>query len=403
MKKILLLTVVALSITSVNAQIKVLSNGKVGINCSSPLEQLQIGDRFTFHNGSVKLLGYNHYWDGSNSKRIVADQVALLKFEPNGDIRFVFADSSSAGSTISSFTDGLWLKNNGNAVLGGIEYGKLSVTNSSTVITSYANHSFDYGYGVLSKVDRNRTKAFAIISSLEPLVDQYTVDGRGNVWARSVTSYSDLSLKENIEEIDSPLQKVLQLNGIYYTFKVPELSVESELNTGNSDEAPKRCMGFIAQEVEETVPEVVNTNENGLKGIEYQNLVALLVEAIKELEVQVATLENEVDNCCNSFDIQNKNTEIDDNESNLNGCYLIQNRPNPFNQETVISYSVPIKRAHASILFFDMNGKLITSKVIDTDKKSIIISSTEFMPGMYFYSLIVNGEEVDTKKMILTE
>ncbi|MDD4236611.1 MAG: tail fiber domain-containing protein [Bacteroidales bacterium] len=382
------------------SQIKVDNNGKVGINCSSPLERLQIGDRFTIHNGVSKVIGYNFYWDGSNSKRIISDEVSLLKFEPNGDIKFSFAGSGSAGSTITSFTEGFVFLNNGNAILGGAtEYGKLNVKYNSTVITAYADHSSDWGYGIVSLVNRINTKAIVVKHNLN---DRFIIYGDGDTWAYDYTKLSDISLKENIEAIDSPLEKVLQLNGIYYTYKVPVLSEDALPNTVISDEIPKRYMGFIAQEVEETVPEVVNTNENGIKGIAYQDLVALLVEAIKELEAQLTTLRYEVDNCCNSIEPQNKNQDTNGNKGNIEDCYLLQNQPNPFNSVTVISYFVPIENASASMLFFDMNGKLILTKNLDINADSLRISSGELMPGMYFYTLIVNSVEVDTKKMILT-
>ncbi|MDD4236613.1 MAG: T9SS type A sorting domain-containing protein [Bacteroidales bacterium] len=108
------------------------------------------------------------------------------------------------------------------------------------------------------------------------------------------------------------------------------------------------------------------------------------------------------DNCCNSIEPQNKNQDTNGNNGNIEDCYLLQNQPNPFNSVTVISYFVPIENASASMLFFDMNGKLILTKNLDINADSLRISSGELMPGMYFYTLIVNSVEVDTKKMILT-
>jgi hypothetical protein len=80
----------------------------------------------------------------------------------------------------------------------------------------------------------------------------------------------------------------------------------------------------------------------------------------------------------------------------------LQNKPNPFNKQTVIDYNV-VEEGSASILVFDMNGKLLkTIPVKIPGKGSITINANDFNPGMYYYSLIVNDKEVDTKKMILT-
>ena len=93
------------------------------------------------------------------------------------------------------------------------------------------------------------------------------VDANGNV----VNNASDITLKENIETIVSALDKVKQLRGVSFNWK--------DKNSGGD----KTKIGFIAQEVEEIVPELVYTYENGIKVVYYKDVCALLVEAIKEL------------------------------------------------------------------------------------------------------------------------
>jgi hypothetical protein len=87
-----------------------------------------------------------------------------------------------------------------------------------------------------------------------------------------VCAYSDVTLKDNIEIISDPLTKVLKLRGVTFTRK--------DLDDN------KTHMGVIAQEVEEVIPEVVITNEDGIKTVAYGNMVGLLIEAVKELTVQ---------------------------------------------------------------------------------------------------------------------
>lgn len=80
---------------------------------------------------------------------------------------------------------------------------------------------------------------------------------------------SDARLKENIREIDSPLERVLQLHGVTFDWKDPAKG--------------KNQLGLIAQEVETVFPEVVTTSQKtGLKSVAYATLVGALVEAIKE-------------------------------------------------------------------------------------------------------------------------
>ena len=91
------------------------------------------------------------------------------------------------------------------------------------------------------------------------------------------TDVSDASLKENVISIDSALDKVAQLNGRYFTWI-------------SEDQSDDRQIGFIAQEVETIVPEVVTTSDPGVKGISYGKLTALLVEAIKEQQIIIDDL-----------------------------------------------------------------------------------------------------------------
>ena len=94
------------------------------------------------------------------------------------------------------------------------------------------------------------------------------------------TDASDRRLKENITDIDQSLEKVLTLRGITYNWK--------------TDETKEQRIGLIAQEVEEVLPEVVFTNEvDGFKGVRYQEIVALLIEAIKEQQTAFNRLNQE--------------------------------------------------------------------------------------------------------------
>jgi len=83
---------------------------------------------------------------------------------------------------------------------------------------------------------------------------------------------------------------------------------------------------------------------------------------------------------------------------------LEQNQPNPFHQETVINYYLAEQTNQATIFIYDMNGKQIESfNLQDKGNQSLTIQKNKLQAGMYYYSLIVNGKEIATKKMILTQ
>jgi len=98
----------------------------------------------------------------------------------------------------------------------------------------------------------------------------------GEVDATDFNSTSDENLKENIQTLNNSLEKVLQLRGVSFNWK----------------ESGESSVGMIAQEVEEIVPEVVSTRENGFKSIGYGKLIGLLIEAIKEQQETINKLKS---------------------------------------------------------------------------------------------------------------
>lgn len=103
---------------------------------------------------------------------------------------------------------------------------------------------------------------------------------------------SDSSLKRNIATIDSSLNKVVNLRGVRYQYK--PFSAEEERLYDSLPGLGYRY-GFIAQEVENVLPEVVKDMPDGTKAITYTDLIAVLVEAIKQQQAQINQQQTEID------------------------------------------------------------------------------------------------------------
>ena len=115
----------------------------------------------------------------------------------------------------------------------------------------------------------------------------YCEDDGSWVSEGDITAFSDASLKENVITINSALDKTLKLRGVYYTRKDKKDNI--------------RKVGVIAQEVQEILPEVVKsqhdvTKNNTILSVDYGNITALLIEAIKELNAKVEDLQNQLAN-----------------------------------------------------------------------------------------------------------
>jgi hypothetical protein len=94
---------------------------------------------------------------------------------------------------------------------------------------------------------------------------------------------SDERLKENIQPIENALSKIELISGNTYDWK--EGYDEIHPHKGND-------VGVIAQEVEKVLPQVVTNRDNGYKAVNYEKIVPLLIEAIKELSAKINRLEN---------------------------------------------------------------------------------------------------------------
>jgi hypothetical protein len=107
--------------------------------------------------------------------------------------------------------------------------------------------------------------------------DIFVIDNSGNVTASgTVTANSDIRLKDNIELIENPIEKLEKIRGVSFTRK-------------DQDDKEQRHIGVIAQEVEEVLPELIRECD-GIKSVAYGNLTAVLIEAIKELKNEVDEL-----------------------------------------------------------------------------------------------------------------
>jgi hypothetical protein len=96
-------------------------------------------------------------------------------------------------------------------------------------------------------------------------------------------SMSDQTLKKDVINIDNALEKVLKLNGVYFNW----------IDTQRFKD--KRQAGFIAQNVESVIPELVESNIDGIKSVNYSQCVSLLVEAMKEQNEIIQQLKKDIE------------------------------------------------------------------------------------------------------------
>ena len=115
----------------------------------------------------------------------------------------------------------------------------------------------------------------------------YKLHVNGRLKTNGINETSDQRLKRNIETIDASLASVQQLRGVTYEWRQDEFP---EMNFAGGKQ-----YGVVAQEVERVLPDLVETDSEGYKSVQYTQLVGVLIEAIKTQQTQIEALQLELD------------------------------------------------------------------------------------------------------------
>ena len=192
------------------------------------------------------------------------------------DIYAPKADPATSGAT-SNGNLRLGASNTGNHVL---DFG---VSSSSTY--SWMQARDRTAYGTFYNLLLNPNGGNVGIGTTAPTTKLYV---NGDITANSIAGTSDIRFKTNIRPVVNALDKVKALRGVYFNWNQKAFP-EKEFGAQNE-------LGFIAQEVEKIVPEIVSKDNtaDAYRSVKYDKLVALLVEAIKEQQKQIDSLKIKV-------------------------------------------------------------------------------------------------------------
>jgi hypothetical protein len=220
------------------------------------------------------------------------------------------------------------------------------------------------------------------------MIERWYLDGNGKAY----TTLNNSNM-QNATSLKNALERITALNGISYEVKPNPQARTKTTQSQKNIETTVPTTGFMPRELEAILPEAVATDELGNKFANYDAIIPFLVEAIKSQQMQIDSLKSLSRNRQNSTAVL------------LNsGAVLYQNTPNPFQENTSITFYLPEPVQRASVYVYNMQGILLREyKVANRGHASIEITGGELMPGMYLYSLIADGKEIDTKRMILSQ
>ena len=246
------------------------ASGTVAISATSPITLSAAGD---IGLGTVPIA------NGGTNSTTAADARTALGLAIGTDVQAYDAELAALAGLTSAADKGIYFSGSGTAAT--FDLGSVSRTFlAATVIGNSAGSQRK-----LLGVDNDDDVQFDSLGV--GIVPSGTT---GEIRATdNITAYfsSDVALKENISTIDNALEKLKQLNGVMFDW-----SQEYMDKRGGEDGyfVKKRDTGIVAQDVEKVLPEIVRTKQDGFKGVQYDKLAGLIIEAIKELSDKIDTL-----------------------------------------------------------------------------------------------------------------
>lgn len=235
------------------------------------------------------------------------------------------------------------------------------------------------------------TGALDKLSDVTPVSYVLNLGGNGSSNVESVATTTTATTSDFVESADNDV-----ITDIEEIDPVVQAAIEAERVR------PK--YGFVAQDIAEIFPNVVYTLPTGEKAIAYQEIIPILVSAIQEQQGQIDSLVSEVESLRQTPVIPRQQAPATLEEAIAKGdAVLCQNIPNPFDQATTITYRLPERVATAMLLVCDMTGKLLQSYPLTllAGDGSITLQAGSYAPGMYLYTLMIDGVSIDTKQMII--
>ena len=364
-----------------------------------------------------------HYNTGGNSN--VASGTCALYLNTTGSHNTASGHNSLIGNTTGSYNTG---------------FGRDALQDNTT--GSY-NTAIGYHAGANNPDNLTNTTTVghgaAATASYQVRIGNYNVSSIGGYagW----TNLSDKRAKKNVRTDVPGLAFINGLQPVTYNLDLDAMDIllkidktkkpgEKELSPDltainqKAREAKEKQIqsGFLAQDVEQTAKSIgydfsgVDVDETGIYGLRYAEFVVPLVKAVQELSAQNRELVEA---------IQEQQRELSDlklemaavkGKSSSAGlrsstgmmdlsaqCVLTQNAPNPFTGQTEIKYFVVQGVKESYICIFDMQGRMLQKLNATVGQNSVIINGSTLQAGIYLYSLVVDGKEVDTKRMILTK
>jgi hypothetical protein len=257
-------------------------NGNVGIGTTEPGTRLQVHNNITYANGITPIIKISDNFKAWNIGLGDSGDRFSIASEDYTERLTILKSNGNVG--IGPVSPGYKLDVAGNLNINNGKYGDALWCNGSQALW-YDGTYFSWGY------DGQYNYFAAKVTIGNAANPGYMLYVQGNAYSTGSWSSSDARFKKNIFQIDHSLDKIMNIRGTTFEFR------NDEFKDYQFAEGPQ--FGFIAQELENVFPEVVKTDSNGYKSVNYSSMIPVLLEAVKEQQGIIEKMENEIKDLTN--------------------------------------------------------------------------------------------------------
>lgn len=311
-----------------------------------------------------------------------------------------------------------------------IALGDFGTKSKNTFLGEYGNTDSDqlWFQGKLGYYLTYGEQASTVISYYDPAKNSNFVFNT-NLRVNGVNITSDARMKDNIQPIENPIDILSRVDGVSYTYRLSEIQsnrksgenafpetsetttnevnaaltekeqryeqIKKEIEQREEQEANRKRIGFMAQDIQKVLPELVQTDEKGVMSIDYIGFIPLIVESLKQMQQTIQDQQKEIETLQSLLPAETKSmlrSTSNEEVSVVEGAKL-------FNRAGAsVSYTLPAIFTAADLQVFDISGRLL-KKVVLTGSNSIVeIDSSEIGYGTFIYALFVDGKKADILK-----
>lgn len=393
--KLFLVLILACLFGSSNAQLRVLSNGRVQAGLLRDVNedlgnvtQLQIFGRIGDYRSGSKLSfgdfgqyanqGWNvfvgEYGDNDTDQLWLHGKLGTY-FTSNGYGTNVIAYYNP--SINSSFVFNTNLRVNGVTVTSDarLKENVKSLQNASGILGKLNGVSYNYS---LSEVQKNRKQeeSMSLVSSASA-----SSSALSSVSSAKENDLSGVVSESAFETVDAAKTSKNNL-------------VQAKIDKREAEDANRRRIGFLAQDIQKVLPDLVLTDENGVLSIDYIGFIPLIVESLKEMQQTIDEQSRQIENLQNLQVVETRSASATANSSQIS-----TDNARLYNIEGAsVGYSLPAVFASANLQIFDITGRLVKKMELDNSRTVAEVSSNETGYGTFVYTLFVDGQKRDVLK-----